>query len=86
MDFVFRITAEEWLYLRSQIVTSNGKNDGPGVAVGSGSGGRRFLPYVFTEHGSIMAASVLNSNEAVKMSVIVVRAFIRIEVDEYGES
>jgi len=41
-------------------------------------GGRRKLPYVFTEHGAIMAASVLNSPKAVEMSVFVVRAFVQI--------
>ena len=37
----------------------------------------RFLPYVFTEHGALMAANVLNSTQAVKMSVLVVRAFVQ---------
>ena len=50
---------------RSQIVT------------GSQSGGRRYLPYAFTEHGAIMAANVLNSPRAVQMSVFVVRAFVK---------
>jgi hypothetical protein len=42
-----------------------------------GRGGRRTLPYAFTEHGAIMAANVLNSPEAVRMSVFVVRAFVQ---------
>jgi hypothetical protein len=79
-DFIFRITAEEWLRLRSQIVTSNGRNGRPGATDGSGRGGRRLLPFAFTEHGSIMAASILNSNNAVKMSVFVVRAFVRMRL------
>jgi hypothetical protein len=41
-------------------------------------GGRRSLPYAFTEHGAIMAATVLNSDQAVEMSVFVVRAFVRL--------
>ena len=41
-------------------------------------GGRRKLPYAFTEHGTIMAASVLNTPRAVEMSVFVVRAFVRL--------
>ena len=41
-------------------------------------GGRRYSPYVFTEHGAIMAATVLNSERAVQMSVFVVRAFVRL--------
>jgi hypothetical protein len=41
-------------------------------------GGRRWLPYVFTEHGAVMAANVLNSATAVKASIEVVRTFIRL--------
>ncbi len=41
-------------------------------------GGRRYLPYAFTEHGAIMAAAVLNSALAVEMSIFVVRAFVRL--------
>jgi hypothetical protein len=43
-----------------------------------GRGGRRYLPYAFTEHGAIMAATVLNSPRAVEMSVYVVRAFVKL--------
>ena len=66
-DFMFRLTPAENRLLRSQIATSN-----------DGRGGRRYLPFVFTEHGAIMAASVLNSPRAVEMSVFVVRAFVRL--------
>jgi phage regulator Rha-like protein len=65
-DFMFRLTAKENQILRSQIVTSSKKH-----------GGRRYPPYAFTEHGAIMAATVLNSTRAVEMSVFVVRAFVR---------
>jgi len=44
----------------------------------SSRGGRRYAPYAFTEHGAIMAASVLNSLRAVEMSIYVVRAFLRL--------
>jgi hypothetical protein len=64
-NFVFRLTAEEVRALRCQIGTSKGR------------GGRRNLPIAFTEHGAIMAASILNSRQAVEMSVFVVRAFVR---------
>jgi hypothetical protein len=67
-DFMFQLTAEEAEALRSQIATSK--------AVGRG--GRRYLPYAFTEHGAIMAATVLNSPRAVEMSVYVVRAFVKL--------
>jgi hypothetical protein len=64
-DFAFEITAQELANLRSQIVTS------------SRHGGLRYLPWVFTEHGAIMAAMVLRSQHAVAMSVFVVRAFVQ---------
>jgi ORF6N domain len=66
-DFVFQLTAREQEALRSQIVISKVKR-----------GGRRYLPHAFTEHGAIMAATVLNSERAVQMSVFVVRAFVRL--------
>jgi hypothetical protein len=65
-DFMFRITHEEVKGLISQNAMSK-----------PGRGGRRTLPYAFTEHGAIMAANLLNSPRAVQMSVFVVRAFIR---------
>ncbi len=66
-DFMFQLTKEEFDNLKSQIATSS-----------SGWGGRRKLPLVFTEHGALQAANVLNSNQANKMSVFIVRAFIRL--------
>jgi hypothetical protein len=66
-DFMFQLTPRENRSLRSQFATSN-----------IGRGGRRSLPYAFTEHGAIMAATVLNSEQAVEMSVFVVRAFVRL--------
>lgn len=66
-DFMFQLTEAEFESLRSQFATSN-----------KGRGGRRYLPFAFTEHGAIMAASVLNSERAVHMSVYVVRAFVQL--------
>lgn len=66
-DFMFRLNEQEFAALISQIATSNARR-----------GGRRKLPYAFTEHGAIMAASVLNSPRAVEVSVYVVRAFVRL--------
>ena len=63
-DFMFHLGNQEFAALMSQIATSN-----------AGRGGRRKLPYAFTEHGAIMAASVLSSPRAVEVSVYVVRAF-----------
>ncbi len=67
-DFMFQLTEQEWTEsLRSQSVTLK-----------SGRGQhRKYLPYVFSEHGAMMAASVLNSKVAVAMSVFVVRAFVK---------
>jgi len=66
-DFMFQLTREEQESLRLQIANSK-----------PGRGGRRYAPYAFTEHGAIMAATVLNSERAVEMSVFVVRAFVRL--------
>jgi len=76
-DFMFRLTAQEVTLLRSQIAISSFDNNRSQFAAGSEHGGRRYLPYAFTEHGAIMAANVLNSRQAVQMSVFVVRAFIK---------
>src|SRR5262245_30898989 len=65
-DFMFQLSAEEFSSLRSQSGTSRGR------------GGRRYAPYVFTEHGAIMVASVLNTSRAIDVSVFVVRAFVKL--------
>jgi hypothetical protein len=67
-DFMFQLTAEEHAGLRSQIAT---------LKPGRGQH-RKYLPYAFTEHGAIMAATILNSPRAVEMSVYVVRAFVKL--------
>ena len=67
-DFMFQLTAEESESLRSQFAT---------LKTGRGQH-RKYQPYVFTEHGAIMAAMVLNSPRAVEVSVYVVRAFVRL--------
>jgi hypothetical protein len=64
---------------RSQIVTSSGEEMKPGKAGLEKHGGRRYLPYAFTEHGVSMLASVLRSEKAVQMSIAVVRAFIALK-------
>ena len=65
---MFALTAAECEALRSQFVTLD---TGPGRH-------RKYLPYVFTEHGAIMAATLLNSPRAVEVSVYVVRAFVQL--------
>jgi hypothetical protein len=79
-DFAFQITREEVANLRSQIVTSSSEGARSlrsQIATLKDHGGRRHLPFVFTEHGAIMAATILRSPRAVTMSVYVVRAFVR---------
>jgi len=65
-DFAFQLSRQEFANLISQ------------NAISSSHGGRRKLPWVFTEHGTIMLASVLNSDVAVEASVRVVRAFVHL--------
>lgn len=64
--FRFQLSAQELKILRSQNVISSERHGGP-----------RYRPYAFTEHGAIMAATVLNSERAIEMSVFVVLAFVR---------
>jgi len=66
-DFMFQLSPREDKNLRSQFATSR-----------SGHGGRRHSPFAFTEHGAIMAATVLSTKRAIEMSVFVVRAFVRL--------
>jgi len=64
-DFMFQLTDEEWSNLKSQIATSSW-------------GGRRKLPFVFSEHGILMLSSVLNSKQAIQVNIQIVRIFTRI--------
>jgi len=66
-DFMFRLTKEEAESLRSQFATSN-----------TGRGGRRHLPYAFTEQGVAMLSSVLNSEQAIEVNIAIMRAFVRL--------
>lgn len=75
-DFMFQLTEDEDQALKSQIATAK-----------TGRGGRRTRPYVFTEHGAMMAASVLNTPRAVAASIYVVRAFVQMRemLSSYAE-
>ncbi|WP_425636245.1 ORF6N domain-containing protein [Algoriphagus yeomjeoni] len=64
-DFMFQLSTEEWENLKSQFVTSSW-------------GGRRTLPYVFTEQGVAMLSSVLNSPRAIQVNISIIRTFVRI--------
>jgi len=65
-DFMFQLTNQEVIRLRCQIGTSKGR------------GGRRYLPYAFTEQGVAMLSSVLNSKRAILVNVEIMRAFVRL--------
>ena len=66
-DFMFQLTVDEAEALRSQFATSN-----------KGRGGRRYLPYAFTEQGVAMLSSVLNSDRAIEVNIAIMRAFVRL--------
>lgn len=65
-DFMFQLSNEEWADLRSQNVTSKGR------------GGRRYAPYAFTEHGALMLSSILNSETAAEVGIVIVRTFVQL--------
>ena len=69
-DFMFQLTKEENECLRFQIGTSNTQ----------GSGGRRYLPFAFTEHGVAMLSSILNSERAIKVNISIIRTFIKMRM------
>jgi hypothetical protein len=68
-DFMFQLTKEEAEALRSQFATSK-----------SARGGRRYLPYAFTEQGVAMLSSVLNSERAIEVNIAIMRAFVSLRM------
>jgi hypothetical protein len=93
-DFMFRLRMEEWNSMRSQIVTTSAKeyenqdiNRSQFVTGSQKHRSKSYLPFVFTEHGVTMLASVLRSDTAVKMNIAIVRAFIALRkfVIEYKD-
>jgi hypothetical protein len=84
-DFSFQLTITEFNNLRSQLATSSLQHVESTEVLPKRSqivtishGGRRFRPWAFTEHGAVMAANILHSERAIRMSVFVVRAFVRL--------
>ena len=69
-SFCFQLTEDEYADLRSQIATSKTENT-------SSKGGRRYLPYVFTEQGIAMLSAVLRSDEAIQVSINIMNAFVK---------
>ena len=70
-DFCFRLAAKEWKAVRSLRSQDATIDEGRGRH-------RKYLPYVITEHGAIMAAIVLNSKRAVQMNILIIRAFVKL--------
>ncbi len=77
-DFAFKLTGKEVENLKSQAVTSSSRLTMRSQFVTASKRNIRFLPHAFTEHGALMAANILNSEKAIRMSVYVIRAFIQL--------
>ncbi|MDO9360078.1 MAG: ORF6N domain-containing protein [Polaromonas sp.] len=79
-DFMFQLTPEEWERVRSQTVMS-GKEGEPlrsQTVISKGKGGRRYIPYAFTEQGVAMLSSVLRSQRAVEVNIAIMRTFVQL--------
>lgn len=78
-DFVFRLSQDEYAVLRSQnaILADGHAASGSRIVILKRGQHAKYPPYVFTEHGALMAANVLQSKRAAQMSVFVIRAFVR---------
>ncbi|MCL2196444.1 MAG: ORF6N domain-containing protein [Treponema sp.] len=74
-DFMFQLTQNEWENLRSQIVTSS-----------YNYGGRRYVPYVFTEQGVSMLSSVIKSKQAIEVNINIMRAFVKLRYLLYSQA
>ena len=70
-DFMFQLTKKDWENLKSHFVISN-------LKFSEKAGGRRTMPYAFTEQGVAMLSSVLNSDRAIDVNIAIMRAFIRL--------
>lgn len=77
-DFAFQLTKNEWESLRSQFATSKLNSLRFQFGTLKGRGGRRYLPYAFTEHGVAMLSSVLKSPQATKINIEIIRTFIKL--------
>ena len=76
-EFAFQLTREEILSISQTVTSESAALTSQIVMSKPGRGGRRHRPYAFTEHGALQAASVLNSPQAVQMSLFVIRAFVK---------
>ena len=78
-DFMFQLAKEEYKTLISQIAISNNHLIFQNGISKSKRGGRRTMPYVFTEHGILMLSSVLNSEQAIAINIQIMRVFVQIK-------
>ncbi|MFY9226996.1 MAG: ORF6N domain-containing protein [Blastocatellia bacterium] len=80
-DFMFQLSKTEYHSLRSQFVTSNElgslRSQSATSTTNESKGGRRYMPYVFTEQGVAMLSSVLNSNKAIEINISIMRTFVK---------
>lgn len=77
-DFMFRLTKVEAESLRSQFAISNPDLRSQIATSNVGRGGRRYLPYAFTEQGVAMLSTVLNSEQAIEVNIAIMRTFVRL--------
>jgi len=93
-DFMFQLTGEKWTALRSQILTTSTNTEGKSshtvtssppaarltsqIVMSNARGGRRTLPYAFTEQGVAMLSSVLRSQRAVEVNIAIMRTFVQL--------
>jgi hypothetical protein len=93
-DFMFQLTPEEWEKVRSQTVTASSAKGGCSsqilmsskgaehlrsqTVISKGKGGRRYMPYAFTEQGIAMLSSVLRSQRAVEVNIAIMRTFVQL--------
>ena len=77
-DFMFQLTDDEWESLGSQFVTSNNVSLRSQFATSNARGGRRYLPFAFTEEGVAMLSGILKSPKAVEVNIAIMRAFVQI--------
>jgi len=75
VDFMFQISKEELHFLRSQIVTLR-----------NSTSKRKYLPYLFTEHGIAMLSSVLNSEKAIQINIAIIRAFVKMRMKNTNDT
>ncbi len=77
-DFMFRLTRDEAEFLRSHFAISKSASKSAIALTKTGRGGRRYLPYAFTEQGVAMLSTVLNSEQAIQVNIAIMRAFVHL--------